>query len=52
MGGSNPEEALKSLTNKIEAKGGKVVSSFSVKTGGLNQDKIIAKAKEIAQNYK
>lgn len=52
MGGSNPEEALKALAARAEAKGGKVVSSFSVKTGGAKKEEVAAKAKEIAQKYK
>lgn len=52
MGGSSPDEAIKALTVKAEAKGGKVVSSFSIKTGGMNQDKLVTKANEIALGYK
>ena len=52
MGGSDPETALKAMTAQIEAKGGKVVSSFSIKTGGVTNDNIVAKAKEIAAQYK
>lgn len=52
MGGSNPEEALKILAARAEAKGGKVVSVFSVKTGGVKKEDVAAAAKEIAQKYK
>jgi flavodoxin len=52
MGGSDSAEAIKDLTAKVEAKGGKVVSSFSIKTGGTKKDEIAAKAKEAARQYK
>ncbi len=52
MGGSKSDEAIQSLTAKVEAKGGKVASSFSVKTGGTKNEEIAAKAVEIAKQYK
>lgn len=52
MGGSESTEAIKALTAKVEAKGGQVVSSFSIKTGGIKKDEIVAKAKEVAKQYK
>jgi hypothetical protein len=51
MGGSDVKGALQMLTSRIEAKGGKVVSSFSIKTGGVKRADIEAKAKEIAAQY-
>lgn len=50
MGGSDPREALKFLSRKIEAKGGKVLSSFAIKTGGKKNEVIVAEAKETANN--
>ncbi|MDD5132116.1 MAG: flavodoxin [bacterium] len=52
MGGSKSDEAIQSLTAKVEAREGKVVSSFSVKTGGTKKDEIVTKAKEAARQYK
>ena len=51
MGGSEPAEAIKALTASIEAKGGKVESSFSIKTGGTKKEELINKAKETAKLY-
>ncbi|MDD5492977.1 MAG: flavodoxin [bacterium] len=52
MGGSKSDEAIQGLSDKIKAKEGKVVSSFSVKTGGIKKEEIITKAVEIAKQYK
>lgn len=52
MGGSESAKAIQDLTTKVEAKGGKIVSSFSVKTGGVKKEDIAAKAKEAAKQYK
>jgi flavodoxin len=51
MGGSMAEGALKALTAKIAAKSGKIVSSFSVKTGMMKNDDLIFKTREIAKQY-
>lgn len=51
LGGGNPDKALKNMTEKIEAKRGKVVSSFSIKTRNMSKDDLAAKAREIAQQY-
>lgn len=51
LGGRGAESALKAMTAKIAAKSGKIVSSFSVKTGMLKNEDIIKKAKEIAEKY-
>lgn len=52
MGGNESAKAIQDLTAKVEIKGAKVVSSFSVKTGGVKKDGIAAKAKEAARQYK
>ena len=51
LGGGNPDKALKTMTEKIEAKGGKVVSSFSVKTRNVSKEELATKAREIAKQY-
>ena len=51
MGGNGSEGALKAMTAKIAAKSGKIVSSFSVKTGMVKKEDIINKAKEISKQY-
>ena len=51
FGGGGETNAIKAMTEKVVAKGGKVVSSFSVKTGKVTQDDIVAKAKDIAKQY-
>ena len=48
MGGSKADEAINALCTKIEAKGGKIVSSFSVKTGGVKKEDLPAKAKVLS----
>jgi len=52
MGGSGQDAALKAMSAAVEAKGGKVSSTFSVKTGGLTQTGIVAKTKETAKQYR
>ena len=51
FGGNGQDQALKAMTEKVVAKGGKVVSSFSVKTGKATDDDIAAKTKEAAKQY-
>ncbi len=50
-GGGGQDKAIKAMTGKIAAKGGNVVSSFSVKTGKATEADIAAKAQEIAKPY-
>jgi flavodoxin len=52
LGGSSSKEAINSLTLHIHKKGGNVISSFAISTGGKSKEDIAAKAKEFAQNYK
>ena len=52
LGGNESAAGIKMLSEKIEAKGGKVVSSFAVKTGGVKKEALLEKSKEIAQQYK
>ncbi len=51
MGGSGADSAIKALSSKISAKGGRIISYFSVKTGMTNSDEIRAKTKELAKQY-
>lgn len=51
MGGDNYTVAIKTMTNKIEADGGKVLESFAIKTGDVKDEVIIEKAKELASKY-
>ena len=51
LGGGGPDKAIKAMTEKITAKGGKVVSSFFVKTKAVSKDDIVNKAKEISKQY-
>ena len=52
MMGSNPQEALKALSSRVEARGGRVVSTFSVRMGGVSKADIVTKTKHIASQYK
>jgi flavodoxin len=51
LGGGSQEKAIKTMTEKVTAKGGKVVSSFFVRTKNVTRDDIAAKAREIAKQY-
>ena len=51
LGGGSQDKAIKTMTEKIAAKGGKVVSSFYVRTKAVSKDDIVTKAKEIAKQY-
>lgn len=51
MGGNNSDKALHNITTKIERSQGRVIGSFGVKTYGLTNEKIIARAKEAIDNY-
>ena len=49
--GGSPDKAIKTMTEKIEAKGGKIVSSFYVRTKNASTNDIVNKTKEIAGQY-
>lgn len=51
LGGGSEKKALQTMTEKVTAKGGKVVSSFFVRTKNVTKDDIAAKAMEIAKQY-
>ena len=51
FGGGGQDKALKAMTEKVAAKGGKVVSSFSVKTGKAADDDIVTGTRDIAKQY-
>lgn len=52
MGGFGGESAIKLMREKIEAKGGDVINSFAIKTGGVRNEEIIKKGEEIGRQYK
>ena len=51
LGGGSPDNAIKTMTEKVTAKGGKVVSSFFVRTKNVTKDDIANKTKEISSKY-
>jgi len=51
MGGNNSDKALENITAKIERSQGKVIGSFAIKSYGLTDEEIIARAKEAIKNY-
>jgi len=51
MGGDNANKALENITTKIEKRQGIVIGSFAVKTYGISDNEIIARAKEAVKNY-
>ncbi len=52
LGGGSPDKAIKTMTEKVTQKGGKVVSSFYVRAKNVTKDDMVNKAKEIANQYK
>ncbi|MCX5781219.1 MAG: flavodoxin domain-containing protein, partial [Elusimicrobia bacterium] len=52
MAGSNPDMAIKALDTRISARGGKIISSFSIKTVMSKKNDIELKSKDAAQQYK
>ena len=51
LGGNSSAGALEALTARVKAKGGIVVSSFAISTGGKSKEDIEAKAKDLAKRY-
>lgn len=51
MGGDNSDKALQNLKSKIEKSRGKVIGSFAIKTHGLTDEAIKAKAGEAVKSY-
>lgn len=46
MGGDNPSKSIPKMSSKITGRGGKIIGSFAIKTGGKTPEEISAKAKE------
>jgi len=52
MGGSGDKNTIKILKEKIEAKRGTLIASFSIRTGGLIKDAdIVEKGKQIGKEF-
>jgi flavodoxin len=51
MGGDDVEKALANITAKIKKSQGNVVSSFAIKSYGVSDEEIVARAREAASNY-
>ncbi len=51
MGGDNSDKALQNITTKIERSQGTVIGSFAIKSQGLTDEEIRAKAKEAIKDY-
>ncbi|MDD5679209.1 MAG: flavodoxin [Kiritimatiellae bacterium] len=51
LGGGGYDKAVKSMTEKVAAKGGKVVSSFFIRTKTATKDDIVNKTKEISAQF-
>ena len=51
MGGNNSDKALDNIQNKIEKSQGTVIGSFAVKTYGISDNEVIARAKDALKNY-
>jgi flavodoxin len=51
MRGDNSEKALANITAKIEKSQGNVVGSFAIKSYGMSDEQIVARAKEAIKKY-
>jgi len=51
MGGHSSNKTLQNITAKIERRQGRVIGSFAIKSYGLTDEELIAKAKEAIKNY-
>ncbi len=51
LGGGSPDNAIKTMTQRIEAKGGKVVGSFYIRTKNVPREEIAKQAKALAAPY-
>jgi len=51
LGGGSPDKAIKTMSDKITAKGGKIASSFFVRTKNTTTNDIVNKTKEISQQF-
>ena len=51
MAGDNSEKALANITAKIERSQGKVAGSFAIKSYGVSDEEIVARAKEAVKKY-
>jgi hypothetical protein len=49
MGSSGSEKVIQRMKEKIEARGGRMVNSFAVKTGGMEMDNIYKETKRILE---
>jgi len=52
MRGMGGKSAIRALVDAIESKGGKIINSFGIRTGGVKDEKIIEKGIEIGRQYK
>jgi len=52
MGGIGGKNTIKVMRNAIETKGGKIINSFAIRTGGVKDEQIIEKGNEIGRQYK
>lgn len=52
MGGDDASGALKKMTERINKKGGTVVSSFALSSGKATNADLVVKTREIAQRYR
>ena len=52
MGGDDASAALKKMSKRIEAKGGRIVGSFSFTSKKATNEELVAKAREMAQRHR
>ena len=51
MGGKNPGKSIGKMGSKITSRGGKIIGSFAIQSGGKKPDEISRKAKEEARRF-
>ncbi len=52
MGAIGDKSAIKIMSDAIELKGGKIINSFAIKTGGIKDEKIFKQGEDIGRQYR
>ncbi len=52
MGGTGDESAINAMSDAIKLKGGEIINSFAIRTGGVKNEKIIEEGNQIGKQYK
>lgn len=52
MGGIGGKSVIKMMCDTIESKGGEIINSFAIRTGGIKGEKIVKQGEEIGRQYR